>query len=82
MPALGGEAGPLLDKYVGRYYVVQTSSPTLEYVSSESNADALAPLVSAHWYLTDGDTDSKIRAKPFGIPMPNGFQGKNPKESP
>ena len=26
----------------------------------ESNADALAPLVSAHWYLTDGDTDSKI----------------------
>ena len=25
-----------------------------------SNADALAPLVSGHWYLTDGDTDSKI----------------------
>ena len=36
------------------------SALTLEYVSSQSHADALAPLVSGHWYLTDGDTDSEL----------------------
>ena len=33
------------------------------YMSSRSNASdsALAPLVSAHWYLTNGDIDPKIK---------------------